>query len=109
METLGVTPAQMGLRVRAHPGNLAITAANKMAHADFVQISFSGQRHQTIWFHETDERSRDRTLFAARQLGARCSALGKPEARRDEQALSEMSLQNTWQSFLGLTSFIQPN
>lgn len=79
METLGVTPAQMGLRVRAHPGNLAITAKNKMVHADFVQISYSGQRHQTIWFDETDEVIQRTNLDAVHRLGARCRDLGQVE------------------------------
>ena len=79
METLGVTPAQMGLRVRAHPGNLAITAANKMVHADYVQISFSGQRHQTIWFHETDEDTQRANIAASKHLAAQCISRREPE------------------------------
>jgi hypothetical protein len=54
MERMGVTPRELGVRVRAHPGRLAIVAKNKMQHADVVRISYSGQRLQTIIFDESD-------------------------------------------------------
>lgn len=52
MERMKVTPRQLGVRVRAHPGRLAIVARNKMHHADAVRISYSGQRLQTFIFYE---------------------------------------------------------
>src|SRR5699024_10740982 len=51
IETLassGYSPAQLGVRVRAHPGRLEITAKNKMRHAREVQVSLSGRRQQTF-------------------------------------------------------------
>lgn len=54
MERMKVTPKEMGVRVRAHPGRLAIVARNKMHHADIVRVSFSGKRLQTFIFDETD-------------------------------------------------------
>jgi hypothetical protein len=50
-----------------------------MVHADYVQVSFSGQRHQTIWFHETDEGIQRTNIAAARQLAAACTSRREPE------------------------------
>jgi hypothetical protein len=54
MERMKVTPRELGVRVRAHPGRLAIVARNKMHHADIVRISYSGERNQTFIFDETN-------------------------------------------------------
>jgi hypothetical protein len=54
MERMTVTPKELGVRVRAHPGRLAIVARNKMQYAHIVRISYSGERLQTIVFEETD-------------------------------------------------------
>ena len=54
MERMKVTPREMGVRVRAHPGRLAIVARNKMQHADVVRVSYSGERLQTFIFEETN-------------------------------------------------------
>jgi hypothetical protein len=54
MERMRVTPREMGVRVRAHPGRLAIVARNKMHHADIVRVSYSGERNQTFIFDETN-------------------------------------------------------
>ncbi|PWD44975.1 hypothetical protein ACN93_00715 [Gordonia paraffinivorans] len=54
MEKQQVTPKELGLRVRAHPGRLAIVARNKMRHASKVEVSFSGVRLQTFIFAEKD-------------------------------------------------------
>ena len=54
MERMKVTPREMGVRVRAHPGRLAIVARNKMHHADIVRVSYSGERRQTFIFDETN-------------------------------------------------------
>src|ERR1700751_308559 len=52
MERMKVTPREFGVRVRAHPGRLAIVARNKMQHADVVRVSYSGERLQTFMFEE---------------------------------------------------------
>ncbi len=57
MERMKVTPRQLGVRVRAHPGRLAIVARNRMRHAEAVRISFSGQRLQTFIFDEDNKLS----------------------------------------------------
>lgn len=49
-----LSPHQMGLRIRSHPGRLEITSARKMQHAQLVRMSYSGQTMQTIQFHEKD-------------------------------------------------------
>ena len=54
MERMKATPREMGVRVRAHPGRLAIVARNKMHHADIVWVSYSGDRNQTFIFDETN-------------------------------------------------------
>jgi hypothetical protein len=50
MQDLGQTPAEFGLKVRAHPDSLIVTARNKMRAAqDFVHhISLSGQLLETV-------------------------------------------------------------
>lgn len=51
MAATGGTPADYGLLVRKHPGNLLITAATKMRHGASVQITFSGQISETVILH----------------------------------------------------------
>lgn len=50
MASTGATPADFGLRVRTHPANLLVTAANKMKSGTPVQISFSDTISETIIF-----------------------------------------------------------
>lgn len=45
---MGLTPGELGVRVRAHPGRLAITARNKLVHAETASLSYTGQRLQTF-------------------------------------------------------------
>lgn len=52
-EDEGLIPAQVPVRVRAHPA-LAITAVSKMRHARDLKMSYSGQRPQTILFRTDD-------------------------------------------------------
>lgn len=42
------TPAEVGLKVRTHPGRLEITGAGKMKNAWLVQVGMSGVRLQTF-------------------------------------------------------------
>ncbi len=48
------TPRDVGLKVRAHPGRLQVTAANKMFHAEVVQLGLSGTANQTFLFDGSD-------------------------------------------------------
>ena len=54
LERMKVTPRQFGIRVRAHPGRLAIVARNKMGAANQVRVTYSGQRLQTFIFDEAN-------------------------------------------------------
>ena len=53
------TPRDVGVKVRAHPGRLQVTAANKMFHAGVVQLGLSGTANQTFILDGSD-----RTLTA---------------------------------------------
>lgn len=75
MERMGVTPRQFGVRVRAHPGRLAIVARNKMQHADLVRVSYAGQRLQTFILDETDRAVLGANQRAIVDLLAACGAI----------------------------------
>lgn len=85
MERMGKTPRELGVRVRAHPGRLAIVAKNKMRHADVVRVSYSGQRLQTFILEETDAAIIESNQEAARGLIRNCLAKG-PAHRSGEAA-----------------------
>ena len=53
MEVQKLTPREVGVRVRAHPGRLAIVARNKMGAARIVRITYSGERLQTFMFERS--------------------------------------------------------
>lgn len=78
MERMGKTPRELGVRVRAHPGRLAIVAKNKMRHAEVVRVSYSGQRLQTFVLHETDDAVIRTNQEAARSLIRACLTIGPP-------------------------------
>ncbi|WP_156415656.1 Z1 domain-containing protein [Terrabacter sp. Soil811] len=48
------TPAQIGVRIRAHPGRLQVTAANKMWAANVVQLGLSETSNQTFILRAND-------------------------------------------------------
>ena len=50
MAQSGLTPETYGLRVRAHPDGLLVTALNKMCHARRLELSYAGQLVQTAHF-----------------------------------------------------------
>lgn len=74
LETMQVTPKEMGIRVRQHPGRLAIVSKNKMQHADVVRVSFSGKRLQTFILHETDSDTIESNTHAVRKFVRYCSS-----------------------------------
>ena len=82
LEQMGASPKQFGVRVRAHPGRLAITAKSKMHHASTVRVSFSGQRHQTISFEEHDSDVLGANLSATKSLLANAAAEVGPPSKR---------------------------
>lgn len=67
VQNSGVTPAEMGVRVRAHPGRLEVTAKNKMFDANVVTLGLSGIYRQTFLLDRTQEENN--RLAANRLLG----------------------------------------
>jgi Z1 domain len=51
MATLGLTPREFGLKVRASSLGLGITAANKMRQGTRVLLSYSGEMSETVSFN----------------------------------------------------------
>lgn len=66
-EREGVTPRQLGLRVRQHP-LMAITAAGKMHLARTLKASYGGRRFQTFHFDRSDGETLRANLDAGREL-----------------------------------------
>ncbi|MBL0749253.1 Z1 domain-containing protein [Nocardioides baculatus] len=85
LESRGVTPREFGVRVRAHPGRLAITAKAKMRHAELVRVSYAGQRHQTFILHERETAVLEENIAAARDLAAACVERGGPGIQNAER------------------------
>tara|TARA_B100000315_G_scaffold117012_1_gene107288 strand:- start:3132 stop:5936 length:2805 start_codon:yes stop_codon:yes gene_type:complete len=77
------TPENYGLKVRSHPGRLAVTSAGKSRHAERLSISFSGEFPKTIVF---DPRQLDNNRRALHNLiehiGSDCSRDMNPEKPR---------------------------
>lgn len=95
LESMNVTPQQFGLRVRAHPGRLAITSRSKMTHADLVRVSYSGQRHQTIVLHEADTEALEHNLRLTRSLVSECIATSPPGGLREPRQSQFFDLPST--------------
>ncbi len=51
MESIGATPKDFGLRVRHHPGELLITAINKMRSGTRMKLSYANTMNETLVFH----------------------------------------------------------
>jgi len=76
-------PLSFGLRVRNHPGRLAVTSAQKSRDAERILISFEGRSQETIVFN-TDYTDNNKVVFKnlINQLGPEnCIPLDKPMAR----------------------------
>lgn len=73
MERQQLTPREVGVRVRAHPGRLAIVARNKMGAAKVVRVSYAGERLQTFMF-ERDQTVADANIAAVRAFIASARA-----------------------------------
>ena len=75
MSLIGATPQDFGLRVRQHPAELEITAANKMRTGTKMQVSFADTLVETVFFLKKGPNPQN--LQAAKDLFRR---LGKPSA-----------------------------
>lgn len=67
MAASGRTPEDYGLRVRAHPAGMLVTAMNKMCHAQTLEFSYAGTLVQTAHF-DTKRDTRDLNADALAQF-----------------------------------------
>lgn len=72
----GATPRELAVRIREHP-NMAVTSRAKMRHAVQAQLSYSGQRTQTILFERTNGDWLNDNRLAVEGLVAAIQADGK--------------------------------
>lgn len=70
----GATPLQYGLRVRAHPGGMIVTALNKMVHARDLTVSWAGELPQT----HVVPKEPDAILANLQATGSLLTSLGPP-------------------------------
>lgn len=78
------TPAEAGVRVRAHPGRLEITARNRMQHAERVRVGLGGSRIQTFNLPVTDHSALEHNLELTKDF---LGELGRPEEVRPQRWL----------------------
>ena len=74
MERQQLSPAELGVRVRQHPGRLAIVARNKMGAAGLVRVSYAGERLQTFIL-DKNPATASNNIEAAREFLGRCLAV----------------------------------
>ncbi len=83
MVAINSTPENYGLKVRSHPGRLAVTSAGKSRNAEKLSISFSGEFPKTIVF---DPRhlaiNRTALQILTEQIGRDCSREVDPSKPR---------------------------
>jgi hypothetical protein len=74
MIAINSTPEKYGLKVRSHPGRLAVTSAGKSRHAEKLSLSFAGQFPKTIVFDPRSSENNRRALHnLVEQIGRDCS------------------------------------
>jgi len=73
MSAVGSTPEEFGLKVRSHPGRLAVTSAGKSRDAELIMLSYNNRISETVVF---DPNSSDVNLKALdtliSQIGRKC-------------------------------------
>lgn len=72
MELQRLTPQDVGVRVREHPGRLAIVARNKMGAARLIRVTYAGERMQTFIFDRSGDVARA-NLSAIRRFIELCA------------------------------------
>ncbi len=80
MSVLRATPSDFGLRVRASPASLIVTAPNKMRHGVKVKLSYSGDLAETVTFDLRDGALRENSDNLTRFL-SRLDHLAAPETK----------------------------
>jgi len=76
-EVEGLTPEQLPVKIRTHPA-MVVTAAAKMRDRVVADISYGGQREQTILFNQTDPEWLRNNIEATAQLFRDAEAAGAP-------------------------------
>jgi hypothetical protein len=73
----GEKPEKYGMKIRAHPGALLVTALNKMRNGTRMKVTFHGGMVQTLFIHNEPQVVRD-NFFAVENLirGRHCEHLG---------------------------------
>ena len=62
MSDLGLTPSTFGLKIRSHPGRLAVTSAGKSRGAVKISLSYEGQISETVGFDPRHSQTNLRAL-----------------------------------------------
>lgn len=62
MSILGKTPSEFGLKIRSHPGRLAVTSAGKSRSKQKISLSFNHTTNQTIVFDPKHSQTNKRAL-----------------------------------------------
>lgn len=62
------TPAELGIRIRQHPGRLEVTSRNKMFFAQQVQVGYGGTWRQTFIIDGSDPAATTRTIAMVEDL-----------------------------------------
>lgn len=86
MRKAGQTPAEVGIRVRNHPGRLEITGRAKMKHAERLRVGFEGRRDQTHVF-DVRENVLKENLEVGRRLLTRSRQASEPIQPVDASAV----------------------
>ncbi|SMY11415.1 Z1 domain-containing protein [Brevibacterium jeotgali] len=76
----GLTPSQIGLRIRQHPGRLQVTSKNKMRHVEEVEVDFEGQQFQTTKFDVSDPDALLESASSVRQFLSGLASYGADRA-----------------------------
>lgn len=74
MNHQGLTPAEQGVRIRAH-SSMLLTSRLKMKHGTAIKVGYAGDHPQTIVFPLDDVESLNQNVDLARQLVAQGSAI----------------------------------
>lgn len=88
MSLIGATPADFGLRVRQHPAELEITAANKMRSGTQMQVSFADTLVESVFFLKKGPNAQN--LKAAGDLFARLGAPARPKDKKHYYAWGDV-------------------
>ncbi|ASW54747.1 Z1 domain-containing protein [Plantactinospora sp. KBS50] len=99
MSALGQTPESFGLKVRASPAGLAVTAANKMRRSLRVRLSYSGELPETTIFSLKPEALR-RNFDNLDRLVKLLRADGEPEVRVKSRVWRNVAASTITEDFL---------